>query len=311
MNLKQRRIYESLNDIKRKRLEKLFMAKTFKVLRSFNRGIGNILVERGIEAARVALNKTVIDTTIGEVIKNMYRVVGISYAIATYREVQRSARSGIKGRYPNRMKLIGPSGVPGGQINFNEKWSRDILEYFRMYLIDKAVVPITLESKAIISAILDRGTKEGWTIERMAKELETDKLLLPRARLIVRTETAKAAYYGRRLGAQDSGFETEKEWIAAMDSRTRHSHRDVDGEMVEFNGRFNVAIYRGRVLIGHEMLRGPGDPEASAANVCNCRCTESYAAKRDQNGRLIRKPVTRVSIIQPGSFNRPITTITI
>lgn len=311
MTWKQRRLLENINERKRKNLERLFMRKVYDALQSFYADFAAILRERGIDAVYMVLGKTAIDTRIGPVIRDLYLRVGLSYARYTYDQIQSSAREPKKSVKLPRIKGVRTTKLVGGQIDFNERWAQMILEYFRMYLIDKAVVPITIESKARIAQILKIGTDEGWTIERMAKELETDRLLMYRARLIVRTETAKAAYYGRRIGAQDSGFETTKEWIAARDSRTRHSHRDIDGEIIESNARYQVPIYRRKIIVGYEMLRGPGDPEASAGNVCNCRCTEGYAAKRDSNGRLMRKPTSRVSIIQPGNFNRPITTITI
>lgn len=287
-------------------MENMFMRKIFRALRAFNIQFVPVLKERGIEATRSAVSKVIIDENIAKEIRKLYQIIGLKYATWTYNEIQRSAISPKKSTNYSSIKLI------GSQINFNERWANDILQYFRMYLIDKAVVPITIESKDRIMFILDMGSKEGWTIERMAKELETDQMLKWRARLIVRTETAKAAYYGRRVGATDSGFETQREWVAAGDSRTRHSHMIMDGESVDFNTKFIVPIYKGKTLTGYEMLRGPGDPESSAENVCNCRCTEAYSARRDINGRLIRKPVSsRISVIQPGNFNIPNLTVTI
>lgn len=314
MNLKQRREYEQMNLLKVKSFERIFMRKVYNRLKAFNMKFVPILKERGIDAAKQAINKTQIDTEIGNVIRSMYKKVGLFYAKKTYVQIQKSARQTPKAKTFHlsaySFKAIGDT-VPGGQINFNDKWVQMILEYFRQYLLDKAVVPITIESKDRAMQILDMGIREGWTIERMAKELETDRLLMYRARLIVRTETAKAAFYGRRIGAADSGYETLKEWISAQDSRVRHSHRQVDGEMIDMNAKYQVPVYKGKIQVGFEMLVGPGDPNASAGNVCNCRCTEAYQAKRDDNGRLIKKPISRISIINPGSFHRPITTITI
>lgn len=312
MKQRARQIYSRQNELKISAFERKFLRSIYKELKAFNMQFVHILKERGVEALKSALSRTMLPSEgIGHEIKKLYVVVGVYSARKTYQEIINSTMpNGKFYNYPIINKVIG-STVPGGQINFNEKWANDLLDYFRMFLIDKAVVPITIQSKDRIMAIVNQGTAEGWTIERMAKELETDKMLLWRARLIVRTETAKAAYYGRRLGAVDSGYETLKEWISAHDIRTRHSHRDMDGETIEMNGRYKVPLYKGRVLVGYEMMKGPGDPEASAQNVCNCRCTEAYAAKRDENGRLMRKPTTRVSIIQPNEFIRPHLTVTI
>lgn len=306
MNAKKRAEYERRNLIRRAKLESSFMRPVFRSLKAFNMKFAAILIERGIDACRTAVNKETIDARTGEVIKALYVHVGVKYATWTYNEIQRSAT-----KEPKKSISQGNHKLLGSQINFDDKWATNILDYFRMYLIDKAVVPITLESKERIMEILDIGTREGWSLERMAKELETDRFLLSHTRLVVRTETAKAAYYGRRIGAVDSGYETTKEWISAKDSRTRHSHRDMDGVILNLDESYNVPIYRRKVISGYEKMRGPGDPQASAENVCNCRCTEAYQAKRDASGRLIKKPVSRVSVIQPGQITRPNITVTI
>ena len=61
--------------------------------------------------------------------------------------------------------------------------------------------------------------------------------------------------------AQSLGIELEQEWLATLDGRTRHSHRQLDGERVEVGGTFANGC------------RYPGDPEAAYAETCNCRCT--------------------------------------
>lgn len=61
--------------------------------------------------------------------------------------------------------------------------------------------------------------------------------------------------------AQSLGIELEQEWLATLDGRTRHTHRQLDGERVEVGGEFANGC------------RYPGDPEAPYAETCNCRCT--------------------------------------
>jgi hypothetical protein len=39
-----------------------------------------------------------------------------------------------------------------------------------------------------------------------------------------------------------------------------------------------------------DLLEFPGDPNASAASVVNCRCSVAPIPKRDQNGFLVPKP---------------------
>ena len=63
------------------------------------------------------------------------------------------------------------------------------------------------------------------------------------------------------VSANDMGIECEKQWMAALDGRTRDSHRKLDGTHVKPDKKFDNGC------------RFPGDPEAPAAEVYNCRCT--------------------------------------
>ena len=52
-----------------------------------------------------------------------------------------------------------------------------------------------------------------------------------------------------------------KRWVATLDSRTRPSHRALDGKVIGVGGRFPNGC------------RYPGDPQGPAWGVWNCRCT--------------------------------------
>ena len=69
------------------------------------------------------------------------------------------------------------------------------------------------------------------------------------------------------IEAESKGAELEKVWIATFDFRTRDSHRAVSGQRIPPDGVFANG------------LRFPRDPEGSAAEVCNCRCSMSYVPK--------------------------------
>lgn len=84
-----------------------------------------------------------------------------------------------------------------------------------------------------------------------------------RAELIARTEATSTVNYGSFATYKVEGV-TKKEWIETRDERTRDTHVLAGGQVVGIDESFNV---------GGEMLMFPGDPSASAANICNCRCT--------------------------------------
>lgn len=60
--------------------------------------------------------------------------------------------------------------------------------------------------------------------------------------------------------AKEKGADIVKQWDAALDGRTRESHRRVDGEIRELDEKFSNGMMH------------PSDPAGGAAEVVNCRC---------------------------------------
>lgn len=267
MNKEQRELYSEKHRRKILRFERMHLRPVYNVLQNFMQGVADKIAK----GDNPNLQSEIAIPELGEVIADIYTTVGISFANQTLREINKSVRETKAG------------------FGFNEQWYNEILEYFRLFLLNKAVLPITQTMKEVISEQLEKGLREGWGIDRMAFEISNDPYTLMIARRAIRTEITKAQGYGKKLGERESNFETDKIWIAARDHRTRHSHKNIDGEQVRFESKFNVDVYRGKARIGTEMMDGPGDPEASAGNVINCRCTVATRAARDENGRLIRK----------------------
>jgi hypothetical protein len=107
------------------------------------------------------------------------------------------------------------------------------------------------------------------------------------------------------VGATSTGLVTIKEWIAARDNRTRREPRDhtdhliMDGTKLPMEKQFQVP--NNQVGLGYELMDHPCDSKASAANVCNCRCTLGYEAVRGANGKLLtladNPPMGRIGVI--------------
>lgn len=99
----------------------------------------------------------------------------------------------------------------------------------------------------------------------------SDRLLRLRGETIARTETLSALNMGRfQAIAQlvDTGKVRRQDvtlvWNAARDLRTRDTHRALNGESVKFGEAF--------VSPRGARLRYPGDPQAPASEIVNCRC---------------------------------------
>ena len=98
--------------------------------------------------------------------------------------------------------------------------------------------------------------------DRIVKKLSTQNE--NKMRMFARTAVTQAQNAGRLAqmeDAADMGIKIEKQWLATLDSRTRHWHRDRDGETVPYNEEFTGG------------LEYPGDPAGDPADVYNCRCT--------------------------------------
>lgn len=78
-----------------------------------------------------------------------------------------------------------------------------------------------------------------------------------------RTMTMGAQNAGRLEAykrGQAMGIPSMMEWRANLDDRTRHSHRQLDGERIEIGEKFSNGC------------RFPGDPYGAPAEIYNCRC---------------------------------------
>lgn len=90
---------------------------------------------------------------------------------------------------------------------------------------------------------------------------------IARSAMIARTEMVGAANAASFGMARETGAAEFKVWIATEDERTRPDHADADGQTVPINEPFDVG--------GYEMMF-PGDENAPAEEVVNCRCTIGY-----------------------------------
>ena len=96
---------------------------------------------------------------------------------------------------------------------------------------------------------------------------------------------------------QEKGVDMTREWVAVHDGRTRHEHRQADGQKRKVGEPFDVG--------GYKMMR-PGDMSAPGFLVYNCRCAlvgmpkgfEDRSGKgivivdRDETGKKVQSGMT-------------------
>lgn len=148
-----------------------------------------------------------------------------------------------------------------------EQW----IELARLYAESEAanrVVNISNTIRNDITNIILLALDEGFGSEETAIYLQkqTKGISLQRARVIARTEILTASNYGQMLGYRSTGIELKKRWITARDSRVR----DEKFNHVSMNGK-EVPLDEPFIVSGERMMH-PGDTNASAGNIINCRC---------------------------------------
>lgn len=119
-------------------------------------------------------------------------------------------------------------------------------------------------SRHVTSAVT-QAVLQGQTVPQLAASIAGIAAMDQRAAMkAARTAMTSAHSLGKLKGyerAADMGIDVKKQWLAALDSRTRSSHRHLDGEVVKLDAKFSNG------------LKYPGDPDGPASEVYNCRCT--------------------------------------
>lgn len=122
-------------------------------------------------------------------------------------------------------------------------------------------------NRKLMASQLTQGVLLGESIPKMARRVQS----VTGSNMATATRTARTAVTGAENAGRVSSYERAKgmgiklkqEWVATLDNRTRHSHRQLDGERID--NKEGAKFSNG--------CRYPGDPTARYAEICNCRCT--------------------------------------
>lgn len=227
--------------------------------------VKQVIRDKGIQAARAHIGGDLINTAMTIAIRQLY--VTACRGALQYPLYAIPKKGGAKSAFGDFIKAI--------------------LIYLDRHLLSRVVLPITQTTIEQVDNILDDAVTNGWGVDRTVKELDSKEIPAWRAKLIVRTEAVRAMNFSQTVAADSADFEMEKQWIAIEDKRTRlsHSHKGVDGQ--------RVGLYE----LYSNGLMFPGDPNGGAAEVCNCRCTQGFFAKRDLDGNLVPKDPSKQGIL--------------
>ena len=159
-------------------------------------------------------------------------------------------------------------------------WAQFLREYLAKHSSQKIQkINETTKQQVINTLILSQNSGDNLqeTINKI-DSLYLDQIIPNRSEVIARTETIQASNLSSLFVAKSTGLDMQKEWLSTNDNRTRGSkpkdrydHVDMDGQVVKLDDPF-VDNKTG------EQLLYPGDQSlgASAGNVIQCRCTQTY-----------------------------------
>ena len=119
-----------------------------------------------------------------------------------------------------------------------------------------------------INAEVLQGIIQGESIPKISSRIMNVQKMNERAAVrTARTIVTGAENKGRMDSyhrAEEDGIILEKEWLSAIDSRTRDWHAELNGKTAPIDEPFENSI--GKIMF-------PGDPSADPANTYNCRCS--------------------------------------
>lgn len=124
-----------------------------------------------------------------------------------------------------------------------------------------------LWNRKLMASQLTQGVLLGESIPKIARRVQkVTGSNIATAMRTARTAVTGAECAGRMASyerAKGMGIKLKKEWVSTLDNRTRHSHRQLDGERIDNDEKAKFS----------NGCRYPGDPTARYAEICNCRCT--------------------------------------
>ena len=120
-----------------------------------------------------------------------------------------------------------------------------------------------------LQSVMIQGILQGESIpklaERLAKQVgDSDMKASIRNARTMTTGAQNAGRIDSYKRAEDMGISMVQMWRATLDNRTRHEHRQLDGQKKKVGEPFEVD--------GYEIMF-PGDPSADPSMIYNCRCT--------------------------------------
>lgn len=239
------------------KFEKIWTQRILAALREQSAPFIDYMQKEGPTPALMLIDSLVRPEPVERILRQLYRTVGVQAGNNEYAFYLRA--------FPEQMNKVKAFG-------FNAFW-RDLMNRIFDRIGAQKVTSITDTERKRIQTVLERGQNENLSNYELAKLLRSDAVNEARARLVARTELGSAAGEGQELAAAESGLTLKKTWISVQRPTTRILPRD-QADHYHMNG---VQVGPGEMFVvmtknGAELMRFPHDPNASAAQLCNCLC---------------------------------------
>lgn len=159
-------------------------------------------------------------------------------------------------------------------------------EFLKTYVPKFADRVLDTTRNVIVLDMLQKAQDDGLSIPDLADLIKGQYQQWDdyRATMIARTETIRSSNAGGLEAIRQAEI-PGKQWLSTNDDRTRPDHEDAQGQIVAIDEPFDV---------GGESLMFPGDPDGSADQTINCRCTvlpvqegelqKALATRRERKG---------------------------
>ena len=170
------------------------------------------------------------------------------------------------------------------------------------------VTNITETTRKGIQADISLGLSEGLSTPTIAGNIQkSTKFKATRATMIARTETHQAMNYGNQEIAKKLDLKSPvKEWVSAMDDRSRDWHDAMNGRPpIPVDDAFKVLTPTAGGGVAERLMMYAGDPNGGATNVINCRCFVIYHDADD----IVDRPVRPKSPVVTETPPPPITEV--
>ena len=198
--------------------------------------------------------------------RELYQTIGIDYGNKINKTLEKTKKANVLFNNELLKEILLFLSIEGGEriTSVRDTLVADVIKSIQKSLGENGTV---IDLRNAIQAIIEKNqTFYKWQSLRIA-----------------RTETTTSSNFAAIKTAQQSDLVLDKVWISVQDNRTRitpYDHFDMNDQKQELDKPF---------FVGGENIQYPGDANASAGNVINCRCTIAFVPKRDADGMLILK----------------------